>query len=305
MEEQSLRQTIPILTRVREGVSQAVREQYEKNPYPRWIKTNVAETASGTGLRLNLVNYEFPGNPEILNAGCGTGQQPLATATSILGSNILAVDLSLSSLAYAKRKTHELGVSNIDYAQADILELEGLDRRFDLVECGGVLHHLEDPLAGWRVLVNLLRPGGFMQIALYSETARQLIVKARGLIAERGYTPSSNDIRRFRQDLMTKDEDPEILKLFDVRDFYSLSECRDLLFHVQEHLFTIPQIENALEFLELKFLGFKINDPGVLRNFTEANQEHQDLTSLSRWHEFEIENPDTFLDMYRFWCKKM
>ena len=32
-----------------------------------------------------------------------------------------AIDLSRKSLAYAKRKTEELGIKNIEYYQADIL----------------------------------------------------------------------------------------------------------------------------------------------------------------------------------------
>jgi 2-polyprenyl-3-methyl-5-hydroxy-6-metoxy-1,4-benzoquinol methylase len=57
----------------------------------------------------------------------------------------LAVDLSLASLAYAARMTERLGISNITYQQADILELSHLDLRFAQVECVGVLHHLDDP----------------------------------------------------------------------------------------------------------------------------------------------------------------
>jgi len=53
------------------------------------------------------------------------------------------------------RKTKELKLSNIEYAQADIMELGSFERRFDLIECSGVLHHLGDPLAGWRILVDL------------------------------------------------------------------------------------------------------------------------------------------------------
>ena len=36
-------------------------------------------------------------------------------------------------------------------------------------------------------------------------------------------------------------------KLVVSRDFYSLSTVRDLVFHVKEHQFTIPQIKRALE----------------------------------------------------------
>ena len=69
---------------------------------------------------------------------------------------------------------------------------------FDVIEAGGVLHHLDDPFAGWRVLIELLRPGGFMYLGLYSALGRQHIVNVRQLIAERGYRSSPDDIRRFR-----------------------------------------------------------------------------------------------------------
>ena len=53
-----------------------------------------------------------------------------------------AVDLSFSSLAYAKRKTDELGSVNIDYLQADILNLRQMGKEFDIIESAGVLHHM-------------------------------------------------------------------------------------------------------------------------------------------------------------------
>ena len=71
---------------------------------------------------------------------------------------MLAVDLSLASLAYAKRKSVELGVANLEYRQGDILALGALEERFDLIECSGVLHHLADPFEGWRVLASLRKP---------------------------------------------------------------------------------------------------------------------------------------------------
>ena len=42
-------------------------------------------------------------------------------------------------------------------------------------------------------------------------------------------------------------------------DFYSTSECRDLLFHVQEHRMTLPQIKAFLAAQDLQFLGFEID----------------------------------------------
>jgi len=88
-------------------------------------------------------------------------------------------------------------------------------------------------------------------------------------------------------------------------DFFSLSNCRDLLFHVQEHRFTLPQIEEALKSLHLKFLGFEMRDQRALKQFKEFHPNSNALTSLSLWHEFELDNPDTFRGMYQFWCKKL
>ena len=61
--------------------------------------------------------------PKVLVAGCGTGQQQYIPSL-YKNSKILAIDLSISSLKYAKRKTEELGIENIEYIQHDILDLK-------------------------------------------------------------------------------------------------------------------------------------------------------------------------------------
>ena len=313
-EEQSLRSQIPSLTPIHNTVSQSVREQYEENPYPRWIKAGLIGTDRAIGAilagpphRFDLGDYESPESPEILVAGCGTGQHALGTASRFSNARVLAIDLSLSSLSYAKRKTQELGISNIDYAQADIMELGTLGRQFDVIESIGVLHHLGDPVAGWRVLVDLLRPGGLMKIGLYSESARQHIVAGRSFIAGKGYTTTLEDIRRCRDDMIAIGEDGnnKMAKITRGLSFFSVSEFRDLLFHVQEHRFTLPEIDEALQALKLKFLGFEMRHEDVLKAFKGSHPDQETLTSLSRWHEFELETPDAFRGMYQFWCKKI
>ena len=69
-----------------------------------------------------------------------------------------------------------------------------------------MLHHLAKPEDGWRVLLSLLRPRGEMRIGLYSENARRSIVEARALIAERGYRPTVDDIRKCRQEIFRGDD---------------------------------------------------------------------------------------------------
>ena len=138
----------------------------------------------------------------MLIAGCGTGQHAIETAQRFAGARVLAIDLSLTSLAYAFARPANSVSPTSNIAQADILKLDTIGRTFDVIEFSGVLHHMADPFAGWRTLLSVLRPGGLMAVALYSEIARADIVKARAFIAERGYGSSADDIRRCRQDLI-------------------------------------------------------------------------------------------------------
>ena len=64
-----------------------------------------------------------------------------------------------------------------------------------MIETAGVLHHLADPAAGWRLLLSLLRPNGLMFVGLYSVTARRSLTAARAQIAARGYRATADDIR--------------------------------------------------------------------------------------------------------------
>jgi SAM-dependent methyltransferase len=234
----------------------------------------------------------------ILVAGCGTGQQAILTAQRYPASKVLALDLSLASLGYAARKTLELGIRNIEYRQADVLALGALEERFDLIECSGVLHHLEDPLAGWRILAGLRKPGARMRIGLYSELGRRAVVRARELIAARGFKPDAQGIRAARAEIR---KDPQLEQLARNEDFYSMSGCRDLLFHVQEQRFTLPRIEAALAELGLEFMEFEFADSGAsLQRYRSRFSDERDLKC---WARFEEEFPDTFSRMYQFWVR--
>jgi tetratricopeptide (TPR) repeat protein/SAM-dependent methyltransferase len=308
LEEQALRTGIKCLTSITGGISKEVRDQYEQNPYPRWVKLPSREQALhfNDELLRTLPHARFTRLPndgalDVLVAGCGTGSHSILTAQRFRGARVLAIDLSLSSLSYAKRKTRELGMTNIEYAQADILKLGDIARTFDVIESVGVLHHLGDPFAGWRILLSRLRPGGCMCLGFYSETARRHVVKTREFISARGYAGTPNDIRRFRQDL-AHDGSVELQSLSAMPDFYATSECRDLLFHVQEHRLTLGQIDSFLVDFGLHFIGFEL-DPRVAYQYRARFSDDPAYANLDNWARFEADNPDTFAGMYRFWIQ--
>jgi SAM-dependent methyltransferase len=281
-----------------------VQHQYEENPYPRWIAAPPVEPTRLTDflaqdIGVTPVAWDDMARPiHILVAGCGTGAHSIDTARRFTHTQVLAIDMSRTSLAYARRKTRALGLTNIEYGQADILKLASLGRQFDVIEAAGVLHHLADPAAAWRLLLSLLRPNGLMFVGLYSAAARRPLAAARALIAERGYGPTAADIRACRQDLMARHGLPPF------NDFASTSGCRDLLFNVMEHEFTIPEIKTFLDANNLTFLGFGQLPPDTRERFRQQFPDPAARSDLNSWHAFEQKNPYTFGNMYFFWVQQ-
>lgn len=306
-QELALRAAMPKLTTIEDATSQRVRAQYEENPYPRWV--NPAGQVEPVALD-DYLRTQFPAIPfaasgkteglDILVAGCGTGWQAVSIAQKFLGARVLAVDLSLASLAYAKRNTPTELAGRIDYAQADILKLGALERRFDVLEASGVLHHMADWRAAWRILLSRLAPDGFMHIGLYSEAARRDVVAARTFIADGGYRATPEEIRRCRQDLIAS----PLRSVARFADFFSTSECRDLLFHTQEARVTIPDIKAFLAEAGLRFLGFDFDAGTQQRLRALFAQSGWSLTDLDRWHALETAEPNLFAGMYQFWVQK-
>ena len=310
LEELNLVASIPVLTTFENQVSLVVQSQYHENPYPRWERLPKDSSQKFINpyikSKFPLSSFRLLSNdkiPELLVAGCGTGQHPIGTAHLIKGARILAVDLSMTSLAYAKRKTAELEIDSITYAQADLLNLLALDRTFDVIESAGVLHHLENPFEGWEVLISLLRTHGLMRLGFYSEIARRDIVRVRNLIIKEGVGSSAQEIRDYRKYLLELKDSENYGFATSSLDFFSTSACRDLLFHVQEHRMNLKILAEFFKNHNLNFLGFDL-DSNVIRSYKKRFPNDTSATNLDQWHIYEEENPDTFIRMYQFWVQK-
>ena len=87
--------------------------------------------------------------------------------------------------------------------------------------------------------------------------------------------------------------------LYEIRDFYTLYECRDLLFHPQEHQFTIDSLKLLLEELDLVFLGFELGEQQRLL-YAERFPKDKRQTNLENWNIVEQGSPRLFRGMYQF-----
>ena len=308
--EQNLKPKILALTAINDDISAQVREQYEANPYPRW------KHPPAPGAKISLADLITQMSPtaifparfrdpvDVLIAGCGTGYLVCKIASDIDLASLLAIDLSLSSLSYASRMANTLeNALSIEFRQADILQLTHLEQSFDFIICTGVLHHLHEPMTGWRILNSLLRPGGLMYIGLYSELARLPLMTVRNLIHSRSLQPSPETMRLLRMEIL-EGKHPELQVLLNWQDFYSLSMFRDMAFHVKEHLFTLPKIKSSLAELGLDFLYMAGLALETLHAYSRMFPNDPSATSLDNWAIFEQQNPLTFLCMYNFYAIK-
>ncbi len=291
-----------------DAVSAMVQAQYEENPYPRWRAPPTPrpldarqriETMPGTAVAA------LPPDPwQVLIAGCGTGYEAIGVARTNPELDILAIDLSRASLAYCSRMMAEQGVSNVSLRQGDILNIAVLERQFDLIFSTGVLHHMEHPEDGFASICDVLRSGGIVSIALYSARARQPICDAHALINERGWSATAEDIRAFRAHVLALPEGAPIAPLRDSDDFYSISGCRDLAFHVQEHRHSLPEIATMLRVAGVKLIEFEVPaDIAALFRAMFGPQANQ--LDLTLWDVLEAQHPSLFVGMYHLWCQKM
>jgi SAM-dependent methyltransferase len=292
LREQELKKSVVRVTPIDDRVSGEVRAQYEQNPYPRWRHL-------GDGLP---ASSQPPGQrrQRILIAGCGTGRQPLLLTRHSPQDEFWAMDLSLSSFAYGMRKAEELGIGNIRFVQGDILELDRLDMTFDAITCTGVLHHMAVPEQGLAALRGKLAGNGVLKIMVYTESGRQSVVAGIALREQHGLAGTPEGIRRFRDLVISLPADHPAAGLRDTLDFYSASECRDLVFHVMEHRYTLPMLAAMFTRLDLKLAKF-IAPAGAVARFRKMfpDPSLDPRFHLDLWTQVEDRYPGLFGSMYR------
>ncbi len=279
----------------------AVTAQYEAWPYPRWrvlphaSPRTVAERIAPVAPRWTPTP-RLQGPVDVLVAGCGTGRHALDVARRTLHRQLLGVDISRRSLAWAERMRRELRIPTVRFARADVARLPGTLGPFALIECVGVLHHLVDPAAGARALRRLLAPGGALLLGLYSRRGRRPVAAARALCAD--LPPTPDGVREARRRLRALPDGHPAAPICSWPDFFSAPGVVDLVLHARERSYDLPALAGLLAELHLRFLGFDGLSPAV-----RARQARDgDPGSLEDWDRFERAEPDTFRHMYVLWA---
>lgn len=159
-------------------MSNPVQEHYQCYPYPLYPLIGSVRRRDTYAINLTALWCRFngilppAGAMKILLAGCGAFA-PYPWSVANPDAEITALDLSERSLKRARLHCFLHRRRNVVYQCGDLLDYSSASDRFGLIDCYGVLHHLDDPLAGLKSLEARLMEGGIIRIMVYSRYARK------------------------------------------------------------------------------------------------------------------------------------
>jgi SAM-dependent methyltransferase len=259
-----------------------VRAQYERYPYPPPTPPGQRPLAA-FGL-LDYVQHVFwPARPalrglRVLDAGCGTGNTAVAIAHRYPEVQVVGIDLSEASLAAARAQAQGLGVGdNLTLRRLAIEDVGALGERFDYVVASGVLHHLPNPDAGLRALVEVLSPTGGLGLMLYATYGRQGVYMVQDLLRRLAGTAAPDAQVETSRKVLAGWRPDHPFRPSDWSDLRWAGDAGlvDLLLHVQDRSYTVPEVLAFLADAGLRLEQFfdpvvynpatYVTDPDVVR----------------------------------------
>lgn len=282
-----------------------IRSFYEANPYPLWenrphhIPSTMDEYFASVGLDSPL---HLNSKRRILVAGCGTGRHAIQLALTYPDSQVIGIDISLASLRHANLIKSQHSINNVKFIHCSIFDVINLRQKFNIIECVGVLHHIKQQSRALKALLSVLDKNGVIKLGLYSSQARNTLKNLELRCTHENIPYKPEQMHAIRN--LAIGYGPQFKNLVHSKDFYSWPGCMDLLFNPQEDSFSIRRIYDTLLHHDLDFSGFSCDVPSTQKPSPIGFGNPRGLKSkLNEWHEFEIQNPYAFSNMYLFWIK--
>lgn len=229
------------------------------------------------------------------------GRQAASVAATYPDAKVTAIDISETSLHYARRQCTAPGITNVKFITLDLHDVAALGERFHAIFSAGVLHHLPDPERGLQILAKALLPSGVMQIMVYNRLNRLMVAGTRTLISELLQESISDDLlKRVRERILRHPENGFAASVMRSRDFAMLAGTLDLLLHRHEDSFDATRIGRALDLAGLQLLRFDIAWPAIAGRYDAASPGDPDRRNIKAWSRFTKTDPDMISNHYRF-----
>ncbi|MDH5765613.1 MAG: class I SAM-dependent methyltransferase [Gammaproteobacteria bacterium] len=107
----------------------------------------------------------------LLDVCTGTGMVALKAAAQLSEGSVAGIDLSPGMLKRAGEKARQLGLTNAEFLNMDLDQLQFDDRDFDLATCSFGLFFIDDMEAAMKNITAVVKPGGRIAISSFTGAA--------------------------------------------------------------------------------------------------------------------------------------
>jgi SAM-dependent methyltransferase len=269
------------------GISEEVRDFYERYPYPRPVDDLGSYGRTWNDLQKRRADFHlfwpdrlYREDFSILVAGCGTSQAA-KYAMRWPHAQVVGIDFSATSLHRTEDLKRKHDLKNLHVHQLAVERAGELGRSFDQIVCTGVLHHLEDPDAGLSALRNVLNADGAIHLMVYAPYGRTGIYMLQEFCRRLGISATDGAIRELITALgMLPPGHPLETILRVAPDFGDEAELADALLHPQDRSYSVPQFFDFLRRAGLTFGRWTRQAPysarcGVIANLPQAERMAQ------------------------------
>jgi len=108
-------------------------------------------------------NYALPAEPQILDAGCGTGEATSRLAELFPQARVLGIDIIDQHLELARSRYASLS-PRVTFEHQSVFGIEAPDHTFDLTVCRHVVHSIPHADKVFAELARVTRRGGYLHL---------------------------------------------------------------------------------------------------------------------------------------------
>jgi SAM-dependent methyltransferase len=233
----------------RPDAAEAVREFYERLPYPRPIDSldKYQRLWQDAGRRRADFHLHWPAAPyredrSILVAGCGTSQAAMH-ALRWPEAQVTGIDVSSTSVRCTEELKRKYKLNNLELHLLPVERAGELGTNFDQIVCTGVLHHLADPDAGLAALRDVLNPDGAMHLMVYARYGRTGIYMLQEFCRRVGIDATDDGIRELITALEALPSGHPLQSLLrEAPDFQHEAALADALLNPQDRAYSVPEL---------------------------------------------------------------
>ncbi|GAB4162667.1 MAG: class I SAM-dependent methyltransferase [Rickettsiaceae bacterium] len=250
-----------------------VQDHYLDYPYPfRDPEEDKNRLLKVYGDYLGEINHwlfqgkeDFKKGFRILVAGGGTGDSTVYLAEQLKDTDaeVVYLDFSKSSMAIAQKRAEYRGVlDKITWINDSIFNIPKLKLgKFDYITCTGVLHHLESPDEGLKILADSLKDNGGMAIMVYAQYGRTGVYQIQDLMkmVNKGVASRQEEVKNgwsVINSLPNSNWYKRGQDLLGDHIHHGDAGMYDMFLHKQDRAYTVPELYEFVEKAGLNFVEY-------------------------------------------------